>query len=77
MCRSMSSRPADAERLEIGRERHSRQVALQIVLVLVPPVGGVHHAVQILPNVVFRDGLVAVVGLELGQAPIGDVVAVA
>ena len=68
--------PGFAERFEIRSERNTRQIPLKIVLVTLPPIRGVHHTVEILPNVVLRDRQIRVVRLELIQAPIGDVISV-
>ena len=61
--------------LEVWCEGHSREIALQVVLVSLSPVGGVHHPVEVFPNVVFGD-VIAIVDVELLQAPVGDVVGV-
>ena len=69
-------RHRSSQGLEVGGERHPRQVALQIVPVTLPPIGGVHHPVQVLPDVVLGDGAVAIVVSEVVEAPVGDVVVV-
>ena len=67
-----TSRP---KRLEVVSVRDARQIALQILPVVHPPVRRVHDAVEVLPDVVLGD-LGAVCGLELLQRPIADVVSV-
>ncbi len=64
------------ERLEVIGEGNSRQVALQVVAVAFTPVGCVHHPVEVFPDVVLGD-VVSIAGVELLQAPVGDVVVVA
>ena len=43
------------KRLEVGSERQSGEAALEIVPKALAPVRRVHHAVEVLPDVVFRD----------------------
>ena len=50
-----------------------REVALEVCLVFLTIGGMVQETVVVVEDVPFGDGVIAVVGSEFGQCPIGDV----
>ena len=71
--RSANAAPAVANPQKIFGEGDMREVALEVHLVFLTIGGLVQEPVVVVEDVPFGDGVVAVVGSEFGQCPIGDV----
>jgi hypothetical protein len=63
------------EGAELGSKRNPRQLALEVVGILLAVVGMVQQAIDVVEDVPLVDLLVLVVVAELLQRPIGDVLA--
>ena len=62
------------EGVEVRRERDARQFLRQIIGELRPVFGSVENAVDVVENLVLRDGIVTVVAAERQQRVVRDVV---
>ena len=69
------ARAGAGEGAEVGREGDARQLALEVGLVAFAVGGMVQQAVDVVEDVPLADRVVAVLGAELRQRPVGDVLA--
>ena len=67
--------PALAKAREVGGEGDAGQLALEVGLVAVAVGGVMEEAVDVVEDVPLGDGVVAVVGAEAIEGPVGDVFA--